>query len=59
MHDRFIVVDDDDFYHFGHSIKDLGGKGFMFSKIEENVVKVALRLEFERIWDSDSQTVRL
>ena len=33
IHDRFLMVDDD-LYHIGASIKDLGRKLFAFSKME-------------------------
>lgn len=39
-HDRFMIVDDEDVYHFGDSLKDLGKKWFAFSKFD----KVALKL---------------
>ena len=32
-HDRFMVIDDADLYHFGASLKDLGKKWFAFSKM--------------------------
>lgn len=35
IHDRFIVIDDRDFYHFGGSIKDLGSKLTMYTKIQD------------------------
>lgn len=38
FHDRFVIIDNTDFYHFGASLKDAGKKGFMFSKIEEKAV---------------------
>jgi hypothetical protein len=31
-HDRFLIIDED-FYHFGASLKDLGKKWFAFSKL--------------------------
>jgi hypothetical protein len=34
-HDRFIVIDDKEVYHFGASLKDLGKKWFAFSKFED------------------------
>ncbi len=43
FHDRFIVIDDKEFYHFGASLKDAGHRGFMFSRIEENAVIGPLR----------------
>jgi hypothetical protein len=50
FHDRFVIVDDQEFYHFGGSIKDVGHRGFMFSRIEEPVVIEALRNKFAQEW---------
>lgn len=33
VHDRFLIIDED-VYHIGHSLKDLGKKVFAFSKME-------------------------
>ena len=33
IHDRFLIVDDD-IYHIGASLKDLGKKLFAFSRLE-------------------------
>lgn len=33
-HDRFLILDENDCYHIGASIKDLGKKWFAFSKLE-------------------------
>jgi hypothetical protein len=35
-HDRFLILDDN-VYHIGASLKDLGKKWFAFSKMEMNV----------------------
>ena len=35
FHDRFIVVDNNELYHCGASLKDLGKKCFAISKIED------------------------
>ena len=43
FHDRFLIIDRRDYYHFGASIKDLGTKGFMFSRIEESTITRALQ----------------
>ncbi len=32
-HDRFVIIDDDDVFHIGASLKDLGKKLFAFSKL--------------------------
>jgi hypothetical protein len=50
FHDRFLVVDDSEFYHFGASLKDLGARGFMFSKIEESSVVALLRKSINDDW---------
>lgn len=51
FHDRFVVVDDREFYHFGASIKDLGNRGFMFSRIEEPDVINALSAKWTQEWN--------
>jgi hypothetical protein len=50
FHDRFIIIDDTDFYHFGASIKDLGKRGFMFSRIEEQEVIDSVRKKLSQEW---------
>ncbi len=50
FHDRFLILDQKEFYHFGASLKDLGNKGFMFSKIEEQFVQKSLLAEFDAKW---------
>ncbi len=35
-HDRFLIVDDKEVYHFGASLKDLGKKWFVVSKMDIN-----------------------
>jgi len=44
-HDRFIIIDDEDVYHFGASLKDLGKKWFAFSKIERSDMELLSKLE--------------
>jgi len=34
-HDRFMILDDEEVYHFGASLKDLGKKWFAFSKFDK------------------------
>jgi hypothetical protein len=43
-HDRFLIIDDRDFYHFGASFKDLGQKWFAFSKMNDLLPEVQKRL---------------
>ena len=35
FHDRFIIIDNEEMYHLGASIKDLGKKCFGINKIED------------------------
>jgi len=44
-HDRFLIVDDTDIYHFGASLKDLGKKWFAFCKFEKGAVEMLGKLE--------------
>ncbi len=39
-HDRFLIIDEKEVYHFGASLKDLGRKWFAFSKMDISSVKV-------------------
>ena len=34
-HDRFLIIDDQDVYHLGASLKDLGKRWFAFSKLDK------------------------
>ncbi len=36
FHDRFILIDSKELYHYGASLKDLGRKCFAINKIEDN-----------------------
>jgi len=44
-HDRFIILDGEEIYHIGSSLKDLGKKWFAFSKFEKGSVEMLGRLE--------------
>jgi len=41
-HDRFLIIDNQEIYHLGASLKDLGKKWFAFSKMNKNSVKSIL-----------------
>lgn len=58
FHDRFVVVDDRDYYHFGASIKDAGSRGFMFSKIEEPEVIKPLHSAISEEWRKATPAVQ-
>jgi len=47
-HDRFLVLDDE-VYHIGASLKDLGKKWFAFSKLEKKSFEVLKKLEMQRV----------
>ena len=44
-HDRFLIIDGKDVYHFGASLKDLGKKWFAFSKFDKKAIELLRRLE--------------
>jgi hypothetical protein len=50
FHDRFIFVDDRDFYHFGASLEHLGKKTFMFSRLEEPLIITTLKTQWMAGW---------
>ena len=39
-HDRFLIIDNKEVYHFGASLKDLGKKWFAFSKMDKSSVTI-------------------
>jgi len=39
-HDRFLILDEKEIYHFGASLKDLGKKWFAFSKMNPASLKI-------------------
>jgi hypothetical protein len=57
FHDRFVIVDDRDVFHFGASLKDAGKSGFVSSRLEERVVVDAIRSEWSRAWTAASVIV--
>lgn len=52
FHDRFVMIDDMDYYHFGASLSDLGRRGFMFSRIEEPTIIAFLSNQYIKEWNS-------
>lgn len=43
-HDRFLIIDNKDIYHFGASLKDLGQKWFAFAKFDKQALELLERL---------------
>lgn len=41
-HDRFLIIDGQEIYHLGASLKDLGRKWFAFSRLEKETVRSVL-----------------
>ena len=44
-HDRFMIIDEIEVYHFGASLKDLGKKWFAFSKFDKSALEMLGRLK--------------
>ena len=47
-HDRFLIIDRNELYHIGASLKDLGKKWFAFSKLDIAMLEFVM----ERITES-------
>ena len=45
VHDRFLVIDDEQLYHIGASLKDLGKRWFAFSRIDGMLPEIRRKLE--------------
>lgn len=57
FHDRFVIIDQKEHYHFGASLEHLGNKTFMFSKIEEPIMIQTLQSHWNRAWDEATKQV--
>ncbi len=44
-HDRFLIIDETEVYHFGASLKDLGKKWFAVSKMDIELLNIMERLK--------------
>jgi hypothetical protein len=44
-HDRFLIIDNNEIYHIGASLKDLGKKWFAFSKIDLDIYSILEKLD--------------
>ncbi|MEA1986092.1 MAG: ORF6N domain-containing protein [Candidatus Marinimicrobia bacterium] len=44
-HDRFLIIDNKQIYHFGASLKDLGKKWFAFSQFDLNAIEMLNKLK--------------
>lgn len=44
-HDRFLIIDEENIYHFGASLKDLGKKWFAFSRFDKETIDILKRLD--------------
>ncbi|TKC00855.1 virulence RhuM family protein [Pedobacter cryophilus] len=47
-HDRFLIIDNQDIYHLGASLKDLGKKWFAFSKLDKSSLESILNSILEQ-----------
>ncbi|MBI2112921.1 ORF6N domain-containing protein [Candidatus Woesearchaeota archaeon] len=44
-HDRFMIIDEEEVYHFGASLKDLGKKWFAFSSFKKEALEILNKLK--------------
>jgi hypothetical protein len=45
IHDRFLLIDNNEVYHFGASLKDLGKKWFAFSRLNDFASAILNRIK--------------
>jgi hypothetical protein len=57
FHDRFLIIDKKDYYHFGASLEHLGNKTFMFSKILEPSIIESLQNQWNDTWINASRQI--
>jgi hypothetical protein len=57
FHDRFLIIDKKDYYHFGASLEHLGNKTFMFSKIVEPSIIESLQNQWNEAWINASRQI--
>jgi hypothetical protein len=43
--DRFLIIDENEIYHIGASLKDFGKKWFAFSKMDSESLSILGRLK--------------
>lgn len=56
VHDRFVVINHSEYYHFGHSLKDLvSGKLSRTSKLIEGDEIMKLETSFNSIWEESQK----
>jgi hypothetical protein len=48
-HDRFLILDEEEVYHIGASLKDLGKKWFAFSKLNFGTLEMLKHLEQQNL----------
>ena len=48
-HDRFLIIDEKELYHFGASLKDLGRKWFAFSEMHSLTNDILIKLKNQRV----------
>lgn len=56
FHDRFIIIDGEECYHIGASIKDAGNKAFMISQIEDKKNIESLIKQQLQSWNSATKS---
>ena len=44
VHDRFLILDEEELYHLGASFKDLGKRWFAFSRLDGLVQEILSKL---------------
>ena len=52
FHDRFIAIDNAEYYHIGASIKDAGKRAFLISRLQDQPIINILKQYIDQVWQS-------
>jgi len=51
-HDRYLIVDENNVYHFGQSFHQLGVKASQMNKVEDDAIRKRITADFENWWNT-------
>lgn len=52
FHDRFIAIDNTEYYHVGASVKDAGKRAFLISRLQDQPIIDILKQYINQVWSA-------
>jgi len=52
FHDRFIAIDNTEYYHIGASVKDAGKRAFLISRLQDQPIINILKQYINQVWSA-------